>query len=82
MVAHTHRRCDILQHLSVLALSSRFDGLCSSSQNPSISSLSVLALSSRFDGRGKSRRSKDVDQLSVLALSSRFDGRYTDCSAT
>ena len=38
--------------LSVLALSSRFDGLCCSLSVPGDARLSVLALSSRFDGPG------------------------------
>ena len=60
--------------LSVLALSSRFDGRANRLQRRCTPALSVLALSSRFDGHtwvcaGTGRR-----HLSVLALSSRFDG--------
>ena len=66
--------------LSVLALSSRFDGL----GNPVIfeagSVLSVLALSSRFDGHRWPTSATERTQLSVLALSSRFDGpRLIQC---
>ena len=64
--------------LSVLALSSRFDGpslMCVA--GPRIS-LSVLALSSRFDGHLLKRRHPRSVPLSVLALSSRFDGRPTN----
>ena len=39
--------------LSVLALSSRFDGPFSTSTKPGRLQLSVLALSSRFDGLGQ-----------------------------
>ena len=39
--------------LSVLALSSRFDGLCSVKYLALLIALSVLALSSRFDGHVK-----------------------------
>ena len=41
------RQCD----LSVLALSSRFDGLIAARMVTTKQGLSVLALSSRFDGR-------------------------------
>ena len=61
--------------LSVLALSSRFDGHPNGSMNPLADILSVLALSSRFDGRLPLRFSQSFLLLSVLALSSRFDGR-------
>ena len=61
--------------LSVLALSSRFDGpghlMCLTNQIH----LSVLALSSRFDGRKSPEAQDRYDDLSVLALSSRFDGQ-------
>ena len=66
----------LLSGLSVLALSSRFDGHVYSRQSDTLKKLSVLALSSRFDGPGGKRVGLlDLD-LSVLALSSRFDGRY------
>ena len=42
-----------LSALSVLALSSRFDGLLSGNQDTILFRLSVLALSSRFDGRSR-----------------------------
>ena len=64
--------------LSVLALSSRFDGhhfdlgLCI------VQLLSVLALSSRFDGRCLHGTAEESLRLSVLALSSRFDGPATE----
>ena len=61
--------------LSVLALSSRFDGLISTSQRPVLNTLSVLALSSRFDGHPAAAAEAGPQLLSVLALSSRFDGR-------
>ena len=61
-------------HLSVLALSSRFDGRALESESPRDSQLSVLALSSRFDGPREARFAGKHDKLSVLALSSRFDG--------
>ena len=60
--------------LSVLALSSRFDGLEYWSDQRIEENLSVLALSSRFDGRCDFRHHHHRDDLSVLALSSRFDG--------
>ena len=64
------------QSLSVLALSSRFDG---PQQHPAPCDdgvpLSVLALSSRFDGPpDRNDVAFAVALLSVLALSSRFDG--------
>ena len=62
--------------LSVLALSSRFDGLVIVTDEDAAIFLSVLALSSRFDGRGIAARQNVRVILSVLALSSRFDGRY------
>ena len=61
--------------LSVLALSSRFDGPDDQVEDPVVFTLSVLALSSRFDGRSTRRPGLVlVLRLSVLALSSRFDG--------
>ena len=63
-------------YVSVLALSSRFDGRHQRVRAGMGSSVSVLALSSRFDGR----RCRSVTLLyllvSVLALSSRFDGLW------
>ena len=61
--------------LSVLALSSRFDGQNDSVPTDVLPNLSVLALSSRFDGPTTMRARKAAHSLSVLALSSRFDGR-------
>ena len=64
-------------NLSVLALSSRFDGQPHVGGWPySCYMLSVLALSSRFDGRSEEPwENLPLALLSVLALSSRFDGR-------
>ena len=61
--------------LSVLALSSRFDGLTTAWTGILAVFLSVLALSSRFDGQKRAGILPDFHRLSVLALSSRFDGR-------
>ena len=61
--------------LSVLALSSRFDGPRRRAKARLLMCLSVLALSSRFDGPICLSRSQPLYFLSVLALSSRFDGR-------
>ena len=61
--------------LSVLALSSRFDGQSLPAQVLSGWWLSVLALSSRFDGHHQWLHSPLNLALSVLALSSRFDGQ-------
>ena len=61
-------------HLSVLALSSRFDGRLAAWRHLRRLRLSVLALSSRFDGRRTSASALPWPGLSVLALSSRFDG--------
>ena len=66
---------DLDPRLSVLALSSRFDGLGRLLARQRHHHLSVLALSSRFDGRYSTRRDIIPPVLSVLALSSRFDGR-------
>ena len=60
--------------LSVLALSSRFDGPTPRPERHNDRKLSVLALSSRFDGPLSSAHSQYCIHLSVLALSSRFDG--------
>ncbi len=60
--------------VSVLALSSRFDGPTHSPAGEDRDSVSVLALSSRFDGRNKLTGPIPVELVSVLALSSRFDG--------
>ena len=60
--------------LSVLALSSRFDGPRPMDCITSVVTLSVLALSSRFDGLYLYIVSDVTGRLSVLALSSRFDG--------
>ena len=65
--------------LSVLALSSRFDGRNCRREPTHTKYLSVLALSSRFDGPASASWSSRMHQLSVLALSSRFDGRGTLC---
>ena len=61
--------------LSVLALSSRFDGRPAEPPVRRKASLSVLALSSRFDGLLYGVREILEEALSVLALSSRFDGQ-------
>ena len=61
--------------LSVLALSSRFDGPTTAEKPQSLHPLSVLALSSRFDGLAAAAAVTGVSTLSVLALSSRFDGQ-------
>ena len=68
--------------LSVLALSSRFDGRVRFLRFTVNFELSVLALSSRFDGLSKDRRSNIRENLSVLALSSRFDGRIYMIAST
>ena len=60
--------------LSVLALSSRFDGPVYGPRRGVVRILSVLALSSRFDGLRSRLVSSQNTALSVLALSSRFDG--------
>ena len=62
--------------LSVLALSSRFDGRGHRGCGGQWRKLSVLALSSRFDGHLDAARGLTCGflSLSVLALSSRFDG--------
>ena len=60
--------------LSVLALSSRFDGPAQFFVHVIPVGLSVLALSSRFDGPFSDMRFNGPLNLSVLALSSRFDG--------
>ena len=51
MVAISEKWTAILALLSVLALSSRFDGRGSTRSKRLWQTLSVLALSSRFDGR-------------------------------
>ena len=61
--------------LSVLALSSRFDGQLLDHNIGNWVALSVLALSSRFDGLLPDAIRGGNQRLSVLALSSRFDGR-------
>ena len=61
--------------LSVLALSSRFDGRSSAAETSRGQQLSVLALSSRFDGLKFADNQARQIALSVLALSSRFDGQ-------
>ena len=61
--------------LSVLALSSRFDGRHRGPRPSEYPLLSVLALSSRFDGPLAAPFMSLSVSLSVLALSSRFDGR-------
>ena len=70
-------RCltDVTDTLSVLALSSRFDGLIPRPLAHAVDLLSVLALSSRFDGPPFVVLMSPKKALSVLALSSRFDGR-------
>ena len=62
--------------LSVLALSSRFDGPVPSTTSAPSQALSVLALSSRFDGPSRDIQIVSIPYLSVLALSSRFDGHF------
>ena len=52
MVDHQWRRYGAGSVLSVLALSSRFDGHIKQARQRACPFLSVLALSSRFDGRG------------------------------
>ena len=56
--------------LSVLALSSRFDGLRAAYTRWNISGLSVLALSSRFDGR--------VDVVHRYSTASSFSTRSVE----
>ncbi len=51
MVAANNRVFESISPVSVLALSSRFDGPQQRSANHYIADVSVLALSSRFDGR-------------------------------
>ena len=63
------------QRLSVLALSSRFDGPQPTQDRIGYERLSVLALSSRFDGLSIPISGQRCSVLSVLALSSRFDGQ-------
>ena len=75
MVDNDGRAWRIVTKLSVLALSSRFDGQISQSGRNSTSQLSVLALSSRFDGHWMDATDTKHVCLSVLALSSRFDGQ-------
>ena len=60
--------------VSVLALSSRFDGRCGAGSHSRPLCVSVLALSSRFDGPPGSVIWEGAVVVSVLALSSRFDG--------
>ena len=67
--------------LSVLALSSRFDGRRAETRPTPALRLSVLALSSRFDGRRNNTPIGKTNRLSVLALSSRFDG-HDDAALT
>ena len=55
MVDLSDDQLDVLISLSVLALSSRFDGLVCPAARHAAASLSVLALSSRFDGRRQAR---------------------------
>ena len=50
MVTHVTRHMSAETALSVLALSSRFDGREPVAAGESVRTLSVLALSSRFDG--------------------------------
>ena len=79
MVARRVQRLARGQLLSVLALSSRFDGLnLLHKEVATTNSLSVLALSSRFDGRAAGSRREYWRPLSVLALSSRFDGPLSE----
>ena len=75
MVLHWQLGHPVQWTLSVLALSSRFDGQIGSVRPrwPGYH-LSVLALSSRFDGHPRPLQNRLGVQLSVLALSSRFDG--------
>ena len=77
MVAGRRYGSTRLRCLSVLALSSRFDGLQRRGAGVLVSALSVLALSSRFDGLRDVILDQVGEHLSVLALSSRFDGRMT-----
>ena len=60
--------------VSVLALSSRFDGRCRHGGWKIGLVVSVLALSSRFDGPKRAAQTVSAAGVSVLALSSRFDG--------
>ena len=74
MVCSGNRHGRVLVSLSVLALSSRFDGPESVEGGGFVPVLSVLALSSRFDGPVFRPGGRKATGLSVLALSSRFDG--------
>ena len=74
MVSSAHPMSILSSILSVLALSSRFDGRLAAGVDTKIEPLSVLALSSRFDGLLLGREIAQRGYLSVLALSSRFDG--------
>ena len=67
MVAHLATNGIAGVELSVLALSSRFDGQCWPDPTPTSFPLSVLALSSRFDGRKRT----SVTLLSVETFSTR-----------
>ena len=75
MVKHVQRLLRQYKALSVLALSSRFDGRFFVVFCYTLIRLSVLALSSRFDGHRLAHETPRWHMLSVLALSSRFDGR-------
>ena len=77
MVALRLPQAPDFSRLSVLALSSRFDGRFIRYFRTYRDSLSVLALSSRFDGPKSCTVSISISTLSVLALSSRFDGPAT-----
>ena len=68
---------EIAKQVSVLALSSRFDGRMACLSPSAARLVSVLALSSRFDGRGKMNIFGYNMDVSVLALSSRFDGHLS-----
>ncbi len=76
MVAGGGNDCRATRYVSVLALSSRFDGPVLPQQQVIIVIVSVLALSSRFDGPAAcSTGTASCQTVSVLALSSRFDGQ-------
>ena len=75
MVQNSQHKAITPEKLSVLALSSRFDGLVGLVGLPPGPHLSVLALSSRFDGLVGLVGLPPGPHLSVLALSSRFDGQ-------
>ena len=71
-MVRAHRgTCAVGFSLSVLALSSRFDGRGLQVRIQSLPALSVLALSSRFDGQANLRRQiAEVDSFSTRSVES------------